>query len=124
MAWSRACSATDTGRGPASTDIPRRTSQIPTRRLHKAPSPIVSDFREFYRLSDSRMKLIMSKIPGQASANGHSSLGFQSRNGLQWISTAFGVIRPILQDEAHRYFLGLPVPHQTVRDLAMEHAAS
>jgi len=87
-------------------------------------APILSDFREFYQLSDSRMELIMSKIPGQASANGHSSLGFQSRNGLQWISTAWSITSPILQGEAHRLLLGLPVPHQTVRDLAMDHTAS
>jgi hypothetical protein len=83
-------------------------------------APIFSDFRKFYQSSGSRMKLVMSKIPGRASANGHSSLGFQSADGLQWISTAWGITSPILQEEAHRLLLGIPIPHQTVRDLAIE----
>lgn len=110
--------------GTTNWSISRDRSPALIAKIEHCWAPILSDFRGFYQLSDSRMELIMSKIPGQASANGHSSLGFQSTNGLQWISTAWGIICPILQDEAHRLLLGLPVPHQTVRDLAMDHTAS
>jgi hypothetical protein len=81
-----------------------------------------SDFVEVYQRASRNMEMVLSRIPSQQTSSGLQSLGFQSAKKRQWASSFLGISAPAIQEEAHWLLLDLPVPHQTVKDLAMEDA--
>jgi len=102
--------------------ISRDRSPALNAKIEHCWAPILSDFREYYQSSDSEMNVVMCKIPTRSDQRQWISQSWVSIKG--WSPMDLDSIRHHMSHPAHRLLLVLPVPHQTVRDLAMIHAAS
>jgi hypothetical protein len=97
-----------------------KSDQATARILYFQISPSQSDFKEAFHMKHEYMDLMMVKVPGKFLDNGLPAFGFKSVKSDQWVSSStIGITTPNLQEEAVHLLLDIPVPHQSLADLAI-----